>query len=80
MEKDIINEVKIKGSDIIQIDNYLYKVCKSICKIHISNKVGSGFLIKLYNGKKFIYCLMTNEHVINKEEIKSKKKNSHIFW
>ena len=27
MEEDIINEVKIKGSDFIQIDSYLYKVC-----------------------------------------------------
>ena len=73
MEEDIINEVKIKGSDFIQIDSYLYKVCKSICKIIISDKIGSGFLIKLYNGNKFIYCLMTNEYVINKEAIKSKK-------
>ena len=79
MEEDIINEVKIKGSDFIQIDSYLYKVCKSICKIIISNEMGSGFLIKLYNGNKFIYCLMINEHVINKEAIKSKKNNSHIF-
>ena len=74
MQKDMINEAKIEGSNIIEIDNCLYKVCKSICKIRIPNKVGTGFLIKLYKENKPFYCIMTNEHVINKETIEEKKK------
>ena len=71
--KDRINEVKIKGSSIDKID-YLYTVCKSVCKIIISNKMSSGFLIKLYVENNPFYCLMTCEHLIEKEAIESKEK------
>ena len=37
---------------------------------------GNGFFIKLYKGNKPLFCLMTNEHVINEEMI---KKNSGII-
>ena len=70
----MINEAEIEGSNIIEIDKCLFKVCKSICKIRIPNKVGTGFLIKLYKENKPFYCLMTNEHVINKETIEQKTK------
>ena len=42
-----IEEVEILGSSIHQIDPFLYQVCPSICKIIFSNKVGTGFFIKL---------------------------------
>ena len=74
MKADMINEAEMEGSDIIQMDNCLCKVSKSICKIRIPNKVGSGFLIKLYKENKPFYCIMTNEHVINKETIEGKNK------
>ena len=79
MLDEIINEAEIKDWDIIEIDNFLYKVCKSICKIVLSKKLGSGFLIKLYRKNKPFYCLMTNEHVIDKETIESSKK-IEIFY
>ena len=40
-------EVEIKGSDIHQIDPFLYDVLPSICKIIYLNKIGTGFFIKL---------------------------------
>ena len=75
--KDRINESEIEGSEINKIDNSLYnlyKVCKSVCKIRISNRTGSGFLIKLFRENNPFYCLITNEHVIKKDEIESNKK------
>ena len=42
-----INEIETKNSQIIEIDQSLHEVCKSICKISYYNdkKIGSGFLI-----------------------------------
>ena len=70
-ENEIINEVLVKNSNIKEIDKSLHKVCKSVCKITCKNTLGSGFLIKLYKDEKALFCLMTNEHVINKDMIKS---------
>ena len=75
--EDRINENKIVGSEINKIDNSLYnlyKVCKSVCKIRIKNKIGSGFLIKLYRENNPFYCLMTCEHLIKKEAIELSEK------
>ena len=69
---DIINENLIINSKIEKINECLYKVCKSICKIKASSIRGSGFLIKLYKGNSPLFCLMTNEHVITKDMIESK--------
>ena len=68
-----INEVKMKESEIKEIDINLNKTCKSICKILYKNKVGTGFFIKLYKEEKELFCLMTNEHVITKEMIELKE-------
>ncbi len=72
--KERINENMIINSEINKIDKCLIKVCKSVCKIRISNSVGSGFLIKLYRENNPFYCLMTNEHVITKKMIELKEK------
>ena len=69
-----------KKDDNIKINKYLTQICKSICLIKIyepdKNKLyyGTGFLIKfdIIKGKPF-FCLMTNEHVLKKEFIESKK-------
>ena len=63
------NEVKTKISKITNIS-----FVKSICKISYETDVGSGFLIKLEKQNTPLYCLMSNEHVINKEMISKKKK------
>ena len=72
--EDRINENKIVGSEIDKINRCLYKVCKSVCKIRIKNKIGSGFLIKLYRENNPFYCLMTCEHLIKKEAIELSEK------
>ena len=72
--KDRINENLMKNSKIEKLDRYLYKVSRLICKIKTSKNIGSGFLIKLYKGNNPFYCLMTNEHVIEKEIIELKEK------
>ena len=35
------DEVEIDGSNIHQIDSFLYEVCPSICKIFFLNKIGT---------------------------------------
>ena len=67
------NEVETKNSEIKEVDISLTKVVKSICKITYSNKCGTGFLIKLYQDGKELFCLMTNHHVITKELVDSKE-------
>ena len=63
------NECYILHSEMkeFQLPTYLLKVSKSICKIEILNKTGTGFLIKLTRNKIPFYCLMTCEHVIEKK-------------
>jgi len=72
-----INENIIISSKIKEIDICLNKVCKSICKLIVpfsnSYKIGTGFLIKLFKKDNPFYCLMTNEHVINKEIVELKE-------
>ena len=72
--KERINENIIINSEINKIDKCLYKVCKSICKIRISNRISSGFLIKFYRENNPFYWLMTNEHVITKKMAELKEK------
>jgi hypothetical protein len=72
--EDRKNEVEIKDKPIKEVDINLTKVLKSVCKIINENKVGTGFLIKLYKDEKELNCLMTNEHVITKEMISNKDK------
>ena len=67
------NEVETANSEIKEVDLNLNEVCKSICKIIYKNKFGTGFFIKLYMNEKELLCLMTNEHVINKDMIESKE-------
>ena len=71
--EDRINEVEIKDKPIKEVDINLTKVLKSVCKIINENKVGTGFLIKLYKDEKELNCLMSNEHVITKEMIELNK-------
>ena len=70
---DRVNEVEIANSEIKEVDLNLNEVCKSICKIIYKNKFGTGFFIKLYMEEKELLCLMTNEHVIEKDMIESKE-------
>ena len=65
----IKNQIVNKDSDIKKIDINLHEVSKSICKLCYKNRFGTGFLIKLFKDEKELYCLMTNERVINKQMI-----------
>jgi hypothetical protein len=73
------NEELIMNSNIIQINNSIYDVCKSICKIIINSKVATGFLLKLYKRDEPFYCLMTNEHVITHDMVDNEEE-LEIFY
>ena len=71
----------ITKAKFIEINPYLTKISRSICKIKIHNKEGwgTGFLLKFLIGNQKFLCLMTNEHVIRQEFIESKKNNRNNF-
>ena len=73
------NESIQKGSDLIQNDKALFQASKSICKIETRNKMGSGFLIRFFKGEEKFFCLMTNEHIINKDMIERKETITFYF-
>ena len=81
-EEERINEIYIEGNEFLPMSNY-YDICKSTVKIRIkkesSEGYGTGFFIKFAKINKPFYCLMTNEHVINKKLI-DEKKNIEIFY
>jgi len=65
------NQALINPSPITPINNFLYEIIKSICKIIINGRIATGFLLKLYKKDEPFYCLMTNEHVITPEMIEN---------
>ena len=73
------NESIQKGSDLIQNDKALLQASKSICKIEIRNIMSSGFLIRFFKGEEKFFCLMTNEHIINKDMIERKETITFYF-
>ena len=77
MESKIINEVLI-NNNIIQMDN-LYDICKATIKIMIKNRIGSGFFIKIERNNKILYCIMTNQHIIDSNMIKNKDELIIIY-
>ena len=72
-KKEIKNEVIISKEGFHQLDESITSTSKSLCKIVVSSdRMSSGFLIRLFKDTKKFYCLITNEHVITKEMIKEK--------
>ena len=78
---EIIEECIIKISpNFEKVDPTFTNVSKSICKLRIEirresqteRKVGTGFLLKIWNVEDYFYCLMSNEHVISRDAIKNK--------
>ena len=67
------NESLITGSALKKVDRNLSIVAKSICKIFLEGKNGSGFFIKFDMGKDEFQCLMSNEHVIDSNSIRNKE-------
>ena len=72
--EDRVNQELIKDSALIPINDFLYEVFRSICKILIKGKIASGFLIKLFKNDEPLYCLMTNEHVLTSEMIENQEE------
>lgn len=77
-KKNTVNEVETKNS-LNKVDMNLIQIYPSVCKIVVKNKNGTGFLIKLYKNYKELFCLLTNEHVINKEYIQS-NETIYIYY
>ena len=73
------NQIKIKDSELKEIDRYLNKATRSLCKIITEKNKGTGFFIKLYRNNNPLFCLMTNEHVIKKGFIDRKETIEIIY-
>ena len=70
--REIIYEAMMLDSPMIPIE-IVIEVSKSVCRIHTHKQIATGFLIKLIKEENPFYCLITNEHVINKEMIEQKQ-------
>ena len=73
-----INEV-ILSSGVLKQLNILYDACKSTCSIITNSGIGSGFFIKLEKNNNPFYCLMSNEHVLQRKMIDS-KETIEVFY
>ena len=67
------DEGRTNDSKLVDLQSIL-NVSKSICKIETPYNIAIGFLIIFFKDTKDFYCLMTNEHIINKELINNKEK------
>ena len=70
-----INECIIEASSPLEnVDMLISKVSRSICKIKIETSFGTikgtGFLLAFRIEQDSFYCLVSNEHVIEKTIIK----------
>ena len=71
-----INECIIESSSPLEnVDMLISKVSKSICKMKIEASFGTikgtGFLLAFGIDHETFYCLVSNEHVINKKLLNS---------
>jgi hypothetical protein len=79
-----INECIIEASlPLENVDRIISKVSRSICKIKIETSFrtfkGTGFLLAFRIAQEKFYCLVSNEHVINKKLLNS-DINIHISY
>ena len=73
------NEGIMEGSELYQNDISLLQASTSLCKLVISKKIATGFLIKLFKDQEDFFCLMTNEHIIM-EDMVAKKENLLFYF
>ena len=78
VEEDIDDEILINNN--IKKVNNVFDACKGTIKVVLKEeKKASGFFLKFKRNSKMFYCIMTNEHVVEKieegEEIKIKYEN-----
>ena len=73
-EENILN-----GKMPTKLDPYIVNVSKSLCFIQTPSSSGSGFLIKLFKGTQYFYCLMTCEHVIKRQMV-NRRKTIKFFY
>lgn len=69
-----VNQSLMKNSSFKNEDLIFNKIIKSICKIETNNHYASGFLIILKKGENDTFFLITNEHIVTKQMIKSNEK------
>ena len=69
-ENIIDNISSLNNLNSFDFKKFELDISKSVCQIEFKVKFGSGFLIKLEKGDMTFYCLMTCEHIINKNILK----------
>ena len=69
------NNRKIIDSTMLEGNENFSKELKSICKIKTRTKYSSGFFLKFdLDNNNLFYCLMSNEHIIDKEMIQNNEE------
>ena len=87
-KNNIVKECLLEVSPFEKIDQHISNISKSICKIQIitkkenddlERKFGTGFLLNFRIDQELFYCLMSNEHVINKDILNNNNINNAIY-
>ncbi len=58
--------------------NTLVRLSNCICRIKFGPKIGTGFFLKLMDGKNILHFLVSNEHIIEQQYI-NMKSELHFF-
>ena len=72
--KDSIEPVTLKSTEII-----LEQMKKCVCKIHKGETKGTGFFARIPYNNEFIKVLITNNHILDNNDIKEGKNITISF-
>ena len=78
LKENRANEI-ITSKSNLKLMNALYDAFKTTCKIITSKGLGTGFFIKLEKKNSPFYCLMSNEHIIERKMIESKESIEILY-
>ena len=82
INSDRVKEYMLINSPLIEVDQNISNVSKSICKIKIETSLGTkyetGFFLRFPIDQETFYCLVSNEYVISKDIINN-ENNIYIY-
>ena len=80
---DINKEKKVKNglepASIETTEKILFQMKNSVCKIYSNGSTGTGFFTKIPYKSRIMKVLITNNHVLNENDIKINKIIAYII-
>ena len=73
------NPLNVNHTHLVNLNTIITYLCKSVCKLELSNKSFTGFFINLILRNEDFNCLITCEHSIDKNRINKKDEVNIIY-